>query len=54
MERRSFIRTASIGSAALLASMYGQALPTGDPNKEFNNGIFFHGEKVSLLRAIQK
>lgn len=27
MERRSFIRTASIGSAALLASMYGQALP---------------------------
>jgi len=27
MERRSFIKTASIGSAALLASMYGQALP---------------------------
>jgi predicted dehydrogenase len=27
MERRSFIRTTSIGSAALLASMYGQAFP---------------------------
>ncbi|MDA3867595.1 MAG: Gfo/Idh/MocA family oxidoreductase [Salinivirgaceae bacterium] len=27
---------------------------TGDPNKEFNNGIFFHGEKASLFTGDSK
>ena len=27
---------------------------TGDPNKEFNNGIFFHGEKASLFAEDSK
>jgi predicted dehydrogenase len=27
---------------------------TGDPNKEFNNGIFFHGEKASLFAGDSK
>lgn len=27
---------------------------TGDPNREFNNGIFFHGEKASLFAGDSK
>lgn len=27
---------------------------TGDPNKEFNNGIFFHGDKASLFAGDSK
>ena len=27
---------------------------TGDPNKEFNNGIFFHGDKATLFAEDSK